>query len=231
MRRSASCTPPSNVPRRCAPCVEVVQQVRDGRRRSTGPPERPPREGGDDAPGAGPLLGGRGRPAGEDAPAAGRVAGPGRVEGPLDADAVDARDAVHVHRVHRRPQRLQEQRIAGAGLLEERDADGARPGLDRHAHLQPLVDGFANARGSRAPGPSPQGRRRCSRNTRSPSTVNSRSCGRHQAAGEAVVGAIQLRADDVLAVEREVLRDQQAAARAERQALDVIELMAVGPGG
>ena len=201
---AANCTPPSNVPRRAASFVEELQQVREVVRadRAAGTPAAA--SGRDDAPGAGPFLGGRraGRQAKMRA-AAGRIAGAGRVEGPRDADAVHARDAVHVHGVHGRPQRLQEQRIAGAGLVEERDADRVRPRLDRDAHLQPRVDGVRYAGFASDLAPVLRRRRRCARKTRSPSTVNSSSWGDTRPRVKSLLLRYSFDADDVVGVERE----------------------------
>ena len=209
-----------------APLLEVAEQVGDGLR-AHGPPEGPPRDGGDDAPGARRFVGGAGRPALEDASAARCVAWPGGVERALDADAVDARDAVHVHRVDRRAQRLEQQRIAGTGLLEERHANRPRPGLETDANLQTLVDGLGVGRVGEHLAPVV----RAADGVQEDAFAVDRELevvGRDESAREVVVAAIEPGADDVLGVERKMLPDEQAAAGAERQAGHMVELMAVG---
>ena len=64
---------------------------------------------------------------------------------------------------------------------------------------------------------------------RSPSTVNSTSCGYCEAAHDVQVGAIELHLEGVLAVERERVTNLDAADGAERQAVEMLILREVLP--
>ena len=83
----------------------------------------------------------------EDPAAARRVARPGRVERPGDREHVDVRIAGRVERVVRAAEeRLQAPAVLRRRLLDERDANGVRPGRQRTRAREPRLDVVAGQR-------------------------------------------------------------------------------------
>ena len=154
--------------------------------------------------------------------------GPVGLKGPLTITTVDARDAVDVHRVGApRSERLQERGLRAPVFVDEGHADGVRAGLDRHARLQARVEGVGRRWVGRAAGSSPPARPRWSgTRARRPRELELDLTSAPRPRVKSLLLRYSL-ADDVLAVEREVAPNQHAAARAERQAFDVVELLAV----
>ena len=106
-----------------------------------------PRQARHDAAGAGLFVGRRGGPAGEDAPAARRVARSRRVVGPGHGEDIEVRVARRVERVVRAAhERLQPPAVLRRRLLDERDADGVRPGGELHPRAQPPIHVVAGQR-------------------------------------------------------------------------------------
>ena len=113
-------------------------------------------------------------------------------------------------------------------ILDERHRHVVRTGLHRHAHAQARVDGVARV------GRLVEERRRdprvppiVARYTRRPSIANFDLVRIFEAAHDVQVRPIQLRLEDVVAVERERVADRGPADRAERQAFDVLILREV----
>ena len=166
---------------------------------------------------------------GEDAAAARRVARAGRVERAGHVDVIDQRQAVHVLQIVIALVRLQRLvRLGAIALRTNVTPTIVRPGLDVHARLQPLVDRVGRLRhvrvATRRLSSSPP---TCAMNTRSPSIADLELVRELQPGHVADDVAEEVDAELVLGILREVVAEEQAAARAERQALDVILLRVV----
>ena len=178
--------------------VEAQQRVERGVAGIHGPPIRVRRESGQDLARARQLVTSHRRGTAEDGPPARRVAGAGRLERPVDLDAVDA--------AARRVDAEELVDALAAALVEQRDGQRARPG----GHAQP------DAR--------PDRRRRAA----APSSVTSMRGGGAEALPRERTGAARADAHLVGRIERKVVRELEAAARPERQAVDVARLRAAG---
>jgi hypothetical protein len=85
--------------------------------------------------------------AGEDAPPAWRVAGAARIERAGQDHFVDVRTAREIDRVRRAALVVFEPpRVQRVCLLEERDSDRSRTGLERHARREAIVYRIAGRR-------------------------------------------------------------------------------------
>ena len=171
----------------------------------------------------------RRRTAGEDPAPARRVARSGRLERTADGHGLEARHAVGVHRVQRRQIRLQQRRRQRVRLLDEGHADGARAGLDRHPHLHPRFDDLDGVVGTHQRGLVVLGRPHRHQVHALAVHADLDLVRRGQPSDEADVRPPQLGLDHVLAVERKRVANQRAAARAERQSIDVPGLRQVEP--
>ena len=159
--------------------------------------------------------------------AAGRIARAGGIVRPGDLHAVDQRDAVHVLQIVVAGERLQ-RLVGGRGVAaEKRDHHGAGSGLDRDAGPQPRVDGVL--------GDAQVGVRHLVvflaahlRQKHAPAVDADFQLVRILETGQVADDVLQQKnAEVVFAVQRKVVVDENAAARAQRQAFDVLLLVEI----
>ncbi len=164
------------------------------------------------------------RPAREDPLAARRRAGALRVERTADVHVVEHGQAVHVLQVEIARMQLERLVRLGLALRDERDRHVVRPGRNEHARPQALVDRVRGRRhvrvGHRVVFLAADGREEHALAVDRDLDVVRPLEARHVADDV----AHEEHVEGVLAVEREVVMDQDAAARAERQSLDVLRL-------
>jgi hypothetical protein len=176
-----------------------------------------------------PKPGGRRRTTRKHLPPARRIAGAGGVERSGDREAIEVRPAGHVDGVDRAAgERLQLPRRLG-DATDPAHGDHVRPRLQRHAHAQATVDFVAGDGGV--------GEVRlvillaAEIDQQHAAAVDGELglVGELEAAHRAEVGAKELGADDVFAVERQRHPGQTAAEGADRHAIDLRVLRPVLP--